>query len=120
LNDASLAFDALDDELREEWHGRATCDASALAEVVARRALCGFLLTGLMMLQSMKLLVGERWWRDIVDAVVLGDGGTCACNALASACWSGGRRVEAPARLMRGLRTLRAMGDGGDGIGLGA
>ncbi len=49
-------------------------------EAPAERALSGFLLNVLLLLLMMLLLLmtlvlGDRWRRDIVDAVVLGEGG---------------------------------------------
>lgn len=71
----------------------------------------------LMLLLLMKLALGDKWRREMVDAVVLGEGGCCiwrvpALDTLASASSSEGTNDVEPARLMRGFRTLMAIGCG--------
>jgi hypothetical protein len=76
-------------------------------EEQASRALSGFLLEELLMLLLLVTLkLGDKCRRDMVEAVVLGEG---MLSALASASSSDRRREDEPARLMRGLRILMDM-----------
>jgi hypothetical protein len=78
-------------------------------------ALSGFLPTELLilllmlLLLLMTLLLGDKCRREIVEAVVLGEGGGNILSALASASSSELRSEDEPARLILGLRTLKAM-----------